>query len=82
MSYFDTLDRHADLVSGMAARTGTDLGDALIEGRLTPDRLRAAVLRCTACAAPGDCERHLASDGTDVPGYCRNAGLFAALAGA
>ena len=80
MSFFDRLDRHAGLVHAMAARTGTDLTQAMMEGRLAPDGLRAAVLRCTGCVAAGDCEKHLASEGDDVPGYCRNARLFAALA--
>ena len=80
MSYFDRLDRHSGLVHAMAARTGTDLTQAMMEGRLPPDALRSAVLRCTGCAAPDDCGKHLASEGDDVPGYCRNARLFAALA--
>ncbi len=59
----------ADLVSGMAARTGTDLSDPA----LTP-RFRGMVAACRGCANPGGCAKlqavHERLD--SAPDYCRN----------
>lgn len=77
-----TLKRHAALVDRMAEARGVDLEEEVLRGSLSVDRLTDAVLACTGCAAPGDCERRLAAGAGRLeatPGYCRNADLFDAL---
>jgi hypothetical protein len=73
--------RHAHLVNEMAARVGADLPAALADGRLSAEGLRAAVMRCTGCANPGDCAHWLeaTAEAEAAPGYCGNGELFAAL---
>ena len=76
-----TLKRHADLVDRMSAAQGVDLEQKLMEGLLTPDDLSSAVLACTGCANPNECEHWLAShdEAAPAPDYCRNGDLFADL---
>ena len=77
-----TLKRHAALVDRMASHTGTDLQEAALRGQITIGEIDDAVLRCTACTRPCDCEALLQSAEGPVgaaPEFCRNAGLFAAL---
>ena len=77
------LDRHAALMNRMADTVGVDLGDALIDGRLSGEGLRSAILRCTACDSPEACAHWLAgkSPGSagEAPAYCRNRALLAGL---
>jgi len=83
MEMFDRIDRHALLVQKMAETVEADLGEALIAGRIRPEGLRAAVLRCTRCEAADACEDWLddhAATGADVaPDYCLNRELLARL---
>jgi hypothetical protein len=84
MGLLSTLDRHTDLINRMAETLQVDLGDALINGRLPPEGLRAAVLSCTACEGAGECPGWLdshAEAASHAPGYCRNADLFERLGG-
>jgi hypothetical protein len=77
-----TIKRHADLVDRMATARGVDLEQATMEGRLSFDRLTDAVLACTGCAHPGECEAWLGAQSgvaEATPGYCRNADLFETL---
>ncbi|RVV99166.1 adenylosuccinate lyase [Mesobaculum littorinae] len=81
MSFFDRLDQHFDLFSGMAAHHGADPAD--LAGQPNgASRLRAAVLRCTGCSRSGACAawqaRHLPQD--PAPEWCRNADLLRGLA--
>ncbi|MBE0455183.1 DUF6455 family protein [Roseovarius autotrophicus] len=73
-----TLKHHADLVDRMASAQGVDLEQKVMEGLLTPDDISTAVLACTGCSSPGDCEHWLASHetGAPAPSYCRNVELF------
>ena len=83
MTMVNRIERHTDLMHGMADTVGVDLGDALLDGRLAPDELRSAVLRCTGCEAAEVCGQWLADNADSnpdaAPGYCRNADLFARL---
>ena len=83
MFNFDKLDRHSGLVKRMADTIGTDLGDAMISGKLTGNEFRNAVYRCTGCTSPDDCEHWLAdhseTGASETPDYCRNADLLAKL---
>jgi hypothetical protein len=82
MTTNSTIKRHADLVDRMANAQGVDLEEAAMEGRLAMDTLTDAVLACTGCANPEDCEAWLAAQSgvaAETPGYCRNANLFATL---
>lgn len=80
------LDRHAALMNRMADTVGVDLGEALVEGRLSGEGLRSAILRCTACDNPEACDHWLADrapgSAEDTPEYCRNRALLAGLGGA
>jgi hypothetical protein len=79
-----TIRRHADLVDRMAEAVGADLQAAVLDGRLRPDALADAVIRCTGCCNPEHCGAWLDAhpEGPDAPvGYCRNAELLTGLAG-
>lgn len=82
MASTDQLRKHAALVDRMASARGVDLEEAALRGRITPGEISDAVLSCTACTHPEDCQRWLDS-GTDpegaAPEYCRNADLFTDL---
>ncbi len=76
--------RHAGLVDQMAGALGVDLEEQMMRGRLSFAGLEDAVLACTGCHKPGDCEHWIATrDGITAatPGYCRNADLFRDLTG-
>ncbi len=82
MGFFDRIDRHSELFNRMAAVTGTDLSDALVDGRLHAHQLPTAIWRCTACTEAEDCTRWLddhAEGSVDTPEYCRNRDLLAQL---
>lgn len=84
MNLFQKLDRHADLVNRMADTVGADMGQALLEGRLTGQELRGMVLNCCACEGAGDCPDWLAdhkAGAEAAPGYCRNRDTLAELRG-
>ncbi|SHM09478.1 hypothetical protein SAMN05443432_104386 [Roseovarius litoreus] len=77
-----TLKRHAALVDRMANTVGIDLEEKLMAGMLDVDTIGDAVLNCTGCSSPGDCERWLDahSHGADAPpSICRNTELFERL---
>lgn len=77
-----TLKTHADLVDRMAGAVGVDLEQAMMEGRLTADQLGDAVLSCTGCSKPGECNHWLeGQDATapEAPDYCRNSDMFKRL---
>ncbi|MDJ0823584.1 MAG: DUF6455 family protein [Paracoccaceae bacterium] len=76
------LKRHAGLVDDMADAVGVDLQEQMLRGDLSISELDDAVMRCTGCSNPDDCESWLASQTGAVdtpPAYCRNADVFAAL---
>ena len=78
------LKRHAQLVDRMASALGIDLEEAGMRGDLSPSELSDAVLRCTGCSDPDQCERWLDEheQGADeTPGGCRNSDLFRQLKG-
>ncbi len=86
MALLKKIDRHNDLLQGMAASQGVDLGEALLDGTVTAAGLRGAVLRCMLCENPDDCEARLAvavetGAQPQVPDYCRNRDLLDRLAG-
>lgn len=75
----DKINHHATLVDHMASKLGLDLDEKTMQGQLPPERLSEAVLRCTGCACPGDCEAWLAEKSAPqpaTPSYCRNQDLF------
>lgn len=82
MTVNTTFRRHADLVDRMAATQGVDLEETIMEGRLSMDTLSDAVLSCSGCSNPENCNSWLntqtgVADAT--PDYCRNADLFSTL---
>ena len=82
MSGYSKIDRHADLVGEMARVRGVDIGDAMLDGKLSAEAYRNAVRRCTGCECPEACEVWLSehSDGANAtPEYCRNGYLLARL---
>ncbi len=73
----------AALVDDMAKRTGTDLEEAVLDGRISMDDLAEMVLRCARCACPEDCAMRLMdrTGGASMPPeYCRNRDLLVRLA--
>jgi len=74
--------RHAELVDHMAQALGLDLDELVMEGKLDLETLDDAVLRCTGCTEPDNCEhwRDLQDNEADeAPEFCRNAQLFELL---
>lgn len=74
-----TLKRHAALVDRMANAVGVDLEEKLMQGMLEVDTISDAVLNCTGCSSPGDCELWLDAHaaGADAPpSICRNIEIF------
>ena len=78
----ETLKRHAALVDRMANALGVDLEEAVLRGDMPVDAVGDAVLRCTGCTNPQNCESWLPSSDEKrnaAPGYCRNNELWATL---
>lgn len=75
MGFAAKIDHHATLFQRMADTVHADLGDALIEGRIDGQALRAAVFQCMNCdgadKCPGWMDAH-AEGAAQAPGYCRN----------
>ena len=77
------IDHHATLFQGMAETVHADLGDALIDGRIDGQGLRAAVFQCMTCDNSGQCPDWIAAheEGAEsAPEYCRNRRLLQRLA--
>jgi hypothetical protein len=84
LDFIRRMDGRMELMGRMARRAGAPLPDALADGRLSPEELRAAAQRCTACTNAGPCAEWLDTPSTAdgaVPSYCRNRHLFARLTG-
>lgn len=77
----NTLKKHASLVDRMATARGIDLQETALRGHLTPDDISDAVLSCTSCANPDQCETWLEHQNGDAPSYCRNVDFFKSLPG-
>ncbi len=82
MTRYSKLDHHADLVADMAKVRDVDIGQAMIDGKLSASEYRNAVRRCTGCTSPEACAVWLSEhpDGADAaPEFCRNGHLFERL---
>ncbi|MDF1802980.1 DUF6455 family protein [Thalassovita sp.] len=80
----EKIKRHARLVDHMADALGVDIEEKVMAGLLDPEEVADAVLRCTACTNPDDCEHWLETQDRPVketPDYCRNAELLRELRG-
>lgn len=66
------LRRHAALLDDMATKTGLDLQEQVMSGRLSMDQLADAVLCCVDCACPSGCVDWLTSGAATPPDFCRN----------
>ncbi|WP_343116740.1 DUF6455 family protein [Ostreiculturibacter nitratireducens] len=77
------INRHAALMNRMGEELGLYLNEALADGTLPVETWRGAVVRCTGCSDPEDCQRWLAdhaeTGAEEAPGYCRNRGLMESL---
>ncbi len=75
-------DHHFGLMEDVAKKVGVDFGEALAEGRISPETLRGAALRCTGCTHPEECAQWSIDhpQGADAaPAYCRNGLLMERL---
>jgi hypothetical protein len=72
-------------VLGLADAVEADFGDALIDGRLAPEALRTALLRCTRCEQADFCESWLdvtearkqgGAPAPRAPDFCANIDLM------
>ncbi len=80
----EKMDHHAALVGEMARVRGVDIGQAMLDGKLSGEAYRNAVRRCMSCETPEACAVWLAehSAGADsAPDYCRNGRLLNRLGG-
>ena len=76
--------RHAMLMGRMADVLGVDLQEASMRGRFDETENVHAMNRCAGCEGGADCPRWLEAHrggASRAPAYCRNATLFATLAG-
>ena len=83
MGLFSRLDRHARLVERMADTLGVDLAGETMRGRIAPQDLRSALVRCTGCRRANACCTWLDAhpDGASAaPDYCCNKGQLERLA--
>ena len=82
MSLFEKVDKHRELVNGMADRLGVDFGAKVAADPALAAQYRAAILTCTACRDVGECQGWQASHEhtEETPEYCRNKGLLETLA--
>jgi hypothetical protein len=80
MSMMQRLSRHSALMRRMAETVQADVGEGLVQGRLTGEELRGAVLGCTTCDAE-TCEAWLDThpDPPEPPAFCRNRDLLMRL---
>ncbi len=71
--FFEKFNRSADLVKGMAQRTGHDLTDPK-----EASQFKQMVMACAACSDQAACTRLQAETDTldAAPAYCRNAARF------
>jgi Family of unknown function (DUF6455) len=80
---YSKMDHHAELVGDMARVRGVDIGEAMLDGRLSAESYRNAVRRCMSCDSPEACAVWLsehASGADAAPEYCRNGRLLERLA--
>ena len=77
---FKKIDEHAALMNRMASKTGADLSDAALEGRLTPETYRKALKACTHCKSVGTClswlDEHAEDEAVEPPAFCANRELL------
>ena len=75
MSIFSKLAKSTDLVNGLAARLGADLG-ALVQNdsEMQTPKYRSMVLNCCNCSDQAACARlqDTFSELDTAPDYCRN----------
>lgn len=79
---FAKLAEHSDLMRQMAGRTGVDLGQALIEGRVGAQEYRDRAIRCSICNRAEACRSFLKAthiERRDPPDYCVNSDIFKKL---
>ena len=72
-------EAHARLARGMVRRTGVDLGDRVVDGRVTEAALGSILDRCCQCPYPGSCQawqQDNAGGAETAPSYCLNRDLF------
>ncbi len=84
MSRQSKMDHHADLVGEMARVRGVDIGQAMLDGKLSGEAFRNAVRRCTSCESPEACAVWLSEHAAGAeasPQYCRNGHLLNRLRG-
>ncbi len=76
-----TMSERAELVTQMARKVDADLGEAVLDGKIGANSLRAAVVQCAACSETQACRHWLATHDTaaKAPDYCRNHDLFEAI---
>jgi len=75
---------HSDLMTRMSETVGADLGEAIAEGRIDAEMLRAATISCAGCDEAAECPSWLddhAAGAEAPPDYCRNRNLMMALQG-
>ena len=82
MGLFDKIDKHRDLMNGMADRLGVDFGAKVAADPEMAAQYRRAVLSCTACLEVGECQGWQATheNAESTPEYCRNKDLLNGLA--
>ena len=76
MGLFDSIARRLGLMDRMAEKLGAD-----IKGQGS-QVYREAVVRCSQCVHPTECESYLAQEAgmKEAPDYCRNKALLVGLA--
>jgi hypothetical protein len=88
MTLFRKLDQHSDLMKRMADTVEADFASALVDGRLSGEGLRAALMRCSRCEQADFCESWLdvnearkaeGGEAPRAPDFCANLDLMERL---
>lgn len=77
------IDRHAELMNRMADTVGADFTRAIVTGAMSGEMYRQAILSCTNCSHPEECQGWLEAhpEGAErPPAYCRNGSMLERLA--
>lgn len=62
---------------GQSSEIMTRAGVSMLEGGYAAENeMRKAIWRCLLCRHGDDCRDWLAAGRTDVPGFCRNRGIY------
>lgn len=82
MFNFKKADKNTCLMQRMSKTVGADFSKAIVDGRMSPEEYRTAVLKCTRCNDGNACAEWLDAHpegAAENPEFCGNKGLMGEL---